>query len=66
MDESEKTLELQKVEHVISLFGNFDENVRIIEESLNVRIISGERGHQDHGRPRDVEKHMRSWRSWLP
>ncbi|NLH97773.1 MAG: phosphate starvation-inducible protein PhoH [Clostridiaceae bacterium] len=56
MDESEKTLELQKVEHVISLFGNFDENVRIIEESLNVRIISGERGIRITGDPGDVEK----------
>ncbi|HOQ07675.1 MAG TPA: PhoH family protein [Clostridiales bacterium] len=56
MDDFEKILELQRVEHVISLFGNFDENVRIIEDGLNVRLISGDRGIRITGNSGNVEK----------
>jgi len=56
LDDFEKILELQRVEHVISLFGNFDENVRIIEDGLNVRLISGDRGIRITGNSGNVEK----------
>lgn len=36
----EKTIEFKKIEHAINLFGNFDENARIIEEGLDVKLIS--------------------------
>jgi phosphate starvation-inducible PhoH-like protein len=36
----EKTIEFDKIEHAINLFGNFDENARIIEEGLDVKLLS--------------------------
>lgn len=56
MDGFEKTLELQRVEQAISLFGNFDENVRIIEDCLNVRMITGDKGIRITGENENVEK----------
>ncbi|HEY8349340.1 MAG TPA: PhoH family protein [Clostridiales bacterium] len=56
MDGFEKTLELQRVEQAISLFGNFDENVRIIEDGLNVRMITGDKGIRITGENENVEK----------
>lgn len=40
MDNFEKTIEFEKIEHAISLFGHFDENAKIIEDGLNVKLIS--------------------------
>lgn len=34
----EKTLELESLKNVMNLFGSFDENIRVIEDALNVRI----------------------------
>jgi len=56
LDGFEKTLELQRVEQAISLFGNFDENVRIIEDGLNVRMITGDKGIRITGENENVEK----------
>jgi len=56
LDGFEKTLELQRVEQAISLFGNFDENVRIIEDGLNVRMITGDKGIRITGDTENVEK----------
>lgn len=36
---SEKTVEISSIEHAMNLFGNYDENMRIIEEAFNVKII---------------------------
>lgn len=36
----EKTIEFDRIEHAISLFGSFDENIKAIEEGLDVKIIS--------------------------
>ena len=32
----EKTIGVDRMEHVISVFGSFDQNLRIIESELNV------------------------------
>jgi len=37
---TEKTVEYDSMENAINLFGNFDENIRIIEDALNVKVIS--------------------------
>ena len=34
----EKSIEVERMEHVISVFGSFDQNLRLIESDLNVRI----------------------------
>ena len=34
----EKSIEVERMEHVISVFGSFDQNLRLIESELSVRI----------------------------
>ena len=34
----EKTIQVERMEHVISVFGSFDRNLRIIEEALRVKV----------------------------
>ena len=35
----EKTIEVERMEHVISVFGSFDQNLRIIETELGVKVL---------------------------
>ncbi|MEL4105681.1 PhoH family protein [Oscillospiraceae bacterium CM] len=35
---AEKTMSVDRLEHIISVFGSFDENLRLIEEELSVKI----------------------------
>lgn len=52
----ERTIEFDKIEHAISLFGNFDENVRIIEDGLNVKLISRDDEIKLSGNKENIEK----------
>ena len=36
----EKTVEFNHLEHAMNLFGNYDENIGLIEEAFNVKVIS--------------------------
>lgn len=36
----EKTIEFDNIEHAMNLFGSFDENIRIIEDTFHVKIVS--------------------------
>lgn len=36
----EVSLEFDRIEHAMNLFGNFDENIHIIEDAFNVKVIS--------------------------
>lgn len=36
----ENTVRLNNMEYVMNLFGNYDENIKIIEEAFNVKVIS--------------------------
>ena len=38
----EKTMEVERMEHVISVFGSFDQNLRIIETELGVKVLDRE------------------------
>ena len=38
----ERTIEVERMEHVISVFGSFDQNLRIIESELSVKVIDRE------------------------
>ena len=42
----EKTIGVDRMEYVISVFGSFDQNLRIIESELAVSVV--ERGDQIH------------------
>ena len=50
----EKTIEVERMEHVISVFGSFDRNLRIIENELGVKVL--DRGDKIHicGEAEDV------------
>lgn len=52
----EKTIEFDKIEHAINLFGNFDENARIIEEGLDVKLISRDDEIKLSGNKENIEK----------
>lgn len=45
----EASIEIQNFQHLLELFGNFDENIKIIEESLGVRIIARGNGLKIQG-----------------
>ena len=38
----DKTIEVERMEHVISVFGSFDQNLRIIENELSVKVLDRE------------------------
>jgi len=39
-EQKEKNIEINNINHLMELFGKFDENVKLIEESFDVKIIS--------------------------
>lgn len=55
-DIMEKTIEFDRLEHAINLFGNFDENINVIEEGFDVNIISRDDEIRIAGKSEDVEK----------
>lgn len=52
----EKNVEFERIEHAINLFGNYDENIRIIEDAFNVRIASRNDAIKISGSEDGVEK----------
>ncbi|MDR3207312.1 MAG: PhoH family protein [Oscillospiraceae bacterium] len=36
----EQTIQADRLEHVVNLFGSFDENMKIVEQALDVRVIN--------------------------
>lgn len=52
----EKTIEFDRLEHAINLFGNFDENINVIEEGFDVNIVSRDNEIRIVGNEENVEK----------
>ena len=52
----EKTIEFDRLEHAINLFGNFDENINVIEEGFDVNIISRDNEIRIVGSADNIEK----------
>jgi phosphate starvation-inducible PhoH-like protein len=52
----EKTVEFDRMEYAMNLFGNYDENIRIIEEAFDVKIVSRDNEIRIVGGNEDVEK----------
>ncbi len=52
----EKTIDFERIEYAINLFGNYDENILVIEQEFNVRIISRDNIIRVTGAADDVEK----------
>lgn len=52
----EKSVAFDRLDHVINLFGNYDENIKIIEDAFNVKVISRDEGVKIIGQQEGVEK----------
>ncbi|ACL74955.1 PhoH family protein [Ruminiclostridium cellulolyticum] len=39
-DITEKSVEFYTIEHAMNVFGNYDENIKIIEEAFNVKVLT--------------------------
>ena len=50
----EQTIEVERMEHVISVFGSFDQNLRIIEDDLGVKVLDRDDKIHICGEPEDV------------
>ena len=50
----EQSISMERVEEAINLFGSFDENIRIIEESLHVTVVSRDSELKVSGEPESV------------
>ncbi len=50
----ERTIEVERMEHVISVFGSFDQNLRIIEEDLGVKVLNRDDTIHICGEPEEV------------
>ena len=48
------------MEHAVSLFGSFDENILIIEKSFNVDVISRGSDIKVNGEPENVSKAVKA------
>lgn len=53
---TETTIEFDKIEHAINLFGKFDENAKIIEDGLNVKLISRDDEIKLEGEKENIDK----------
>lgn len=52
----EKLIQFDRIEQAITLFGNYDENIRIIEDAFNVKLVSREDQLRIVGNKDDVSK----------
>ena len=58
--ELERIVSVDRVEDLISVFGSFDENIRRIEEALNVKIVNRGNELKVTGEPEAVDKAARA------
>ena len=58
--ELERIVSVDRVEDLISVFGSFDENIKRIEEALNVRIVNRGNELKVTGEPEAVDKSSRA------
>ena len=50
----EQTISLERMEEAIDLFGQFDENIRLIEQTLGVSVVNRGSDLKIAGDPEDV------------
>ncbi len=56
----EQIINVDRMEHAVSLFGSFDENILIIEKAFNVDVISRGSDIKINGEPEDVSKAVKA------
>ena len=63
---AEKSLVVTNMNHILNLFGSFDENIRLIQDDLNVTVITRGADIKITGNQPDVEKAYECLKiSWL-
>ena len=50
----EQSISMERMEEAVNLFGSFDENIRILEESLRVTVVSRDSELKVSGEPENV------------
>ena len=50
----EQSISMERMEEAVNLFGSFDENIRILEESLHVNVVSRDSELKVSGEPENV------------
>lgn len=53
---TEKTVQYGRIEHAMNLFGNYDENIHIIEDTFDVKVISRDDEIRIAGNEQGIEK----------
>ena len=56
---TEKTLNIDQIEHAVTLFGSFDENIKLIEKECSVSIINRDTNLKVSGEFKNVDKAVR-------
>ncbi len=60
VDDIEQIINVDRMEQAVALFGNFDENIRLIEQQFNVTILSRDSDLKVSGEPEAVAKATRA------
>ena len=56
----EKTVDIERIEQLINLFGNFDQNIKLVEKKYNVKVTSHGSQIKVKGEPEDVVNAIRT------
>lgn len=62
---TEQTVSIERMEQAISVFGSFDENIRIMEDELHIRVVSRDGELKISGEAEDVRLGVRAVESLL-
>ena len=57
---TERIVNSDRVEDIIAVFGSFDENIKRVEEALNVSVVNRGMDLRVTGNPEDVDKAARA------
>ncbi len=55
-EKTEKNIELYSIENAMNIFGNYDENIKIIEEVFNVKVVTRDTSITISGDSENVQK----------
>ena len=56
----EQTIKIERMEQAVSLFGSFDENIRILEKEFHVTVVNRGSAIKVSGEPEDVAKAVKA------
>ena len=60
---TEQTINIQRMEDVIDVFGSFDENIKLVEKELGVTVVSRDDQLKVSGEAEHVGWAVKAWRA---